>query len=155
MMSTNSSAVTKYSGLAAQLEQVCELSEGEIQRQLGRRADAEWVDARERRQAHWKREQARAMYQVAKAVREGRLVDLSRVWCMCSECDERWSTLYHHHDYREPLNVRPVCHRCNLVELGSARGTFKHDSDWTQEGGWFGREDALDAEDWIDPYHYW
>jgi ribosomal protein S27E len=51
--------------------------------------------------------------QVAKAVREGRLVRLRKVYVKCTDCDDR-ATVYDHRNYDNPLDVAPVCQSCNL-----------------------------------------
>jgi len=53
-----------------------------------------------------------AMTEVAKAIRDGRLSHPSEL--SCSDCHGQ-ATEYDHRDYRRPLDVDPVCRRCNLL----------------------------------------
>lgn len=49
---------------------------------------------------------------VATAIREGRLPRLSAVWTACVDCGLR-AQQYEHRDYTKPLEVEPVCRKCN------------------------------------------
>ncbi len=64
----------------------------------------------------------RARAYVKRAVRSGRLPNLRKVWTKCSHCPAR-ATGYDHRDYDRPLDVAPVCHRCN-AELGAGANKF-------------------------------
>ena len=54
----------------------------------------------------------RARRLVASAISRGDLpwIDLLR----CVDCGAR-AERYEHHDYNRPLDVEPVCHRCNVI----------------------------------------
>lgn len=52
-----------------------------------------------------------AMAAVAKAIRSGGLAHPSEL--ECADCGAT-ATEYDHRDYNQPLNVDPVCRRCNL-----------------------------------------
>jgi DNA-binding transcriptional regulator YdaS (Cro superfamily) len=56
--------------------------------------------------------QRRALSAVAKAKREGLLKDLPDSITRCTDCPA-FATEYDHRDYGKPLEVEPVCHRCN------------------------------------------
>lgn len=57
---------------------------------------------------------------VYRAVRKGELVDLSLRETACVDCGAV-ATDYDHRDYSKPLDVAPVCRRCNR-----ARGEAKY-----------------------------
>jgi hypothetical protein len=71
----------------------------------------EWRNERNRRFPHLLI-QSRAHALVSKAVRAGSLADLRAVEVRCSDCSAR-AACYDHRDYRKPLDVQPVCTRCN------------------------------------------
>ena len=50
---------------------------------------------------------------VNQARRNGVLTDLKKASIACVDCGAK-ATQYDHRDYRRPLDVVPVCHRCNL-----------------------------------------
>jgi hypothetical protein len=51
-----------------------------------------------------------AMYQVKKAIKKGILASLKTL--ICVDC-ERPAEVYDHRDYNKPLDVVPVCRKCN------------------------------------------
>ena len=51
-------------------------------------------------------------------VKTGRLTDLKKVYVQCTDCLNR-AIQYDHRDYNKPLEVHPVCKRCNYFR-GSA-----------------------------------
>ena len=55
--------------------------------------------------------QREAHYQVARAIRKG-LLPSARIFG-CTDC-EAPAIEYDHRDYSKPLQVDPVCRRCNL-----------------------------------------
>jgi NADPH-dependent curcumin reductase CurA len=65
----------------------------------------------------WSKAKARAGYLVRKAVKKGTLVNLKETYIECVDCECR-ARVYDHRDYSKPLDVEPVCVRCNI-----ARGT--------------------------------
>lgn len=54
--------------------------------------------------------QHRALAQVARAVRKGRIPSPKKL--RCADCGSR-ATEYEHRDYNQPLKVDPVCASCN------------------------------------------
>lgn len=52
-----------------------------------------------------------AQYEIALAIREGRLVHPTSL--TCTDCDSP-AVEYEHRDYNQPLCVDPICRRCNL-----------------------------------------
>lgn len=54
----------------------------------------------------------RAHYAVDCAITAGSLPDLEQLFVKCSDCSEA-ACFYDHRDYLEPLDVVPVCRRCN------------------------------------------
>lgn len=60
-------------------------------------------------------------HRVSRAVRAGLLADLKKVGLPCTDC-YRLADRYDHRDYTRPLEVAPVCHRCN-----AKRGPAKND----------------------------
>jgi len=54
----------------------------------------------------------RARWHVEKAMREGTLPRLSQKNIKCTDCGER-AVNYDHRDYCKPLEVEPVCRKCN------------------------------------------
>jgi hypothetical protein len=60
---------------------------------------------------------------VARAVRAGRLVSLQDTPVLCVDCEKNRATSYDHRDYAKPLQVEPVCRRCNKIR-GAARNHF-------------------------------
>jgi len=64
-----------------------------------------------------------AAYEVARAIRQGRLPHLRKVRLPCVDCGsvaENWE----HRDYNKPLKVEAVCHSCNLLR---GRGSFEQE----------------------------
>jgi hypothetical protein len=57
--------------------------------------------------------QAKAGDAVAAAVRRGDLINLKRRRVKCVDCGKR-AVAYDHRDYTKPLEVEPVCCRCNV-----------------------------------------
>lgn len=57
---------------------------------------------------------SRAYSAVHRAKESGDLIDLRDEWVKCSDCDNR-ATQYDHRDYGRPLDVFPVCQRCNRL----------------------------------------
>ena len=51
---------------------------------------------------------------VMQARRCGVLTNLKHAAIICVDCGAK-ATVYDHRDYRRPLDVVPVCHRCNLL----------------------------------------
>ena len=73
-----------------------------------------------------------AVNKVAYAVRTGRLVSLSNNHVACVDCGKR-ATDYDHRSYARPLDVVPVCRRCNDARgpacyVGTAAGIRAPDS---------------------------
>lgn len=58
--------------------------------------------------------QYRAASAVAKAKRDGVILDLRKHKVKCVDCGER-ALQYDHRDYLKPLDVDPVCVRCNKL----------------------------------------
>jgi len=69
--------------------------------------------------------QQRAMAAVAKAKKEGILLPLDGS-IQCMDCDKP-AAHYDHRDYLRPLDVDPVCVRCNF-RRGSAKNNDKGNS---------------------------
>lgn len=61
----------------------------------------------------------RAHGKVYQAIKRGELTNLKTTEVKCVDCGRR-ATCYDHRDYRKPLEVDPVCRRCNV-----ARGSGK------------------------------
>ena len=61
-----------------------------------------------------------AIYAVNTAVRYGQLPKLSEVEIACVDCGVR-ATQYEHRDYMKPLDVEPVCRKCNKKRGPAAR----------------------------------
>lgn len=57
--------------------------------------------------------QLRVQGQVARAVREGKLLSLRAESVPCVDCGNR-AACYDHRDYAKPVDVEPVCRSCNL-----------------------------------------
>lgn len=59
----------------------------------------------------------KAMYRACKiverAVKAGNLINLKRKKILCVDCRTNRATKYEHRDYAKPLEVDPVCQRCN------------------------------------------
>jgi len=53
-----------------------------------------------------------AHHKVSRAIYKGLLPRLSIEVVLCIDCGER-AFIYEHRDYDKPLEVDPVCHRCN------------------------------------------
>ena len=58
--------------------------------------------------------QAWAHAKVGKAIKAGLLVNLRNVRVKCVDCRWRRASMYDHREYRRPLDVQPVCRRCNI-----------------------------------------
>jgi hypothetical protein len=69
----------------------------------------------------WRRLAGRAHNLVKKAIREGALARLPN-GVRCSDC-EALATQYDHRDYHQPLDVEPICRRCNKLR-GPADGVY-------------------------------
>lgn len=73
---------------------------------------------------HYHRLQQRASravnYQMAK---------LPRVSCPCMDCGED-AVVYDHRDYLQPLDVQPVCQRCNYLRGVAVRTFLDHSDHW-------------------------
>lgn len=50
---------------------------------------------------------------VTTAIRKGKLPRLTGSLVRCVDCEE-FAECYDHRDYAKPLEVEPVCHKCNL-----------------------------------------
>lgn len=61
---------------------------------------------------------------VSNAVKRGDLPNLKTEDIACVKCGMRRAVNYHHKDYNKPLDVIPVCHRCNRT-LGPAKPKTK------------------------------
>lgn len=48
------------------------------------------------------------------AITKGVLPRLKRVEVLCVDCKKARAQCYDHRDYNRPLDVEPVCYRCNL-----------------------------------------
>lgn len=57
-------------------------------------------------------EQERAADEVWKAIKLGKLPALAKTYVKCTDCDRR-AACYDHRLYSKPLDVHPVCHKCN------------------------------------------
>lgn len=57
-----------------------------------------------------------AKWKVQNAVRRGELPNLKKMYYQCSYCNSM-ATEYDHRDYSKPLDVKPVCHKCNVSKL--------------------------------------
>jgi hypothetical protein len=64
---------------------------------------------------------SKAIYQVQKAVKKGILPNVKTL--MCVDCG-KFGQCYDHRDYNKPLDVVPVCKKCNY-RRGSAISAFK------------------------------
>lgn len=62
----------------------------------------------------------RAIAAVQKAKQQGLLPHL--ILCTCKDCGRWPAQVYEHRDYDKPLEVDPVCQRCNL-KRGRAKWT--------------------------------
>ena len=47
------------------------------------------------------------------AVKNGKLKNLKKEKVICVDCEVQRATMYDHRDYNKPLDVDPVCNRCN------------------------------------------
>jgi len=60
----------------------------------------------------------KAMYRACKiverAVKAGNLTNLREEFVSCVDCGVERATKYEHRDYAKPLEVQPVCQRCNI-----------------------------------------
>ena len=63
----------------------------------------------------------RARSQVQYAVKTGKLVSLKKVYVKCIDCGAR-ATDYDHRDYLKPLDVDPVCRKCNRRRGNAIQG---------------------------------
>ena len=72
------------------------------------------IDCRNQRQAEMASIRSRASSAVTAAVRRGALRNLRADHIPCVECGKR-ATTYDHRDYSKPLEVDPVCRRCNRI----------------------------------------
>lgn len=62
--------------------------------------------------------QIQAKGQVSQAIKKGKIPCLKVNVIKCAYCPAK-ATVYEHRDYNKPLDVQPVCARCN-VALGEA-----------------------------------
>ena len=85
----------------------------------------------------------RALYAVTVAVATGVLPSLRSGAVPCKDCGKP-ATQYDHRDYAKPLEVEPVCGRCNL-ERGAAKGLV-----WRERSAYRRRErEVLREELWF------
>jgi len=57
---------------------------------------------------------AQAKWEVKNAIRRGDLVSLSKEVVLCMDCKKSRAIQYDHRDYSKPLEVVPVCGKCNV-----------------------------------------
>ena len=75
----------------------------------------------------------KASYEVFKAIKSGELPRLSlNNKIKCVDCGEP-ATVYDHRDYAKPLDVVPVCKKCNATR-GSGENSFKTPDNMTPSG---------------------
>ena len=85
----------------------------------------------------------RALYAVAVAVATGVLPSLRSGAVPCKDCSKP-ATHYDHRDYAKPLEVEPVCGRCNL-KRGAVKGIV-----WRERSAYRRRErEVLREELWF------
>lgn len=60
----------------------------------------------------FKRAMMRAAQIVCRAIKSGKLPKLKGLFC--ADCKTRPAISYEHRDYSKPLEVEPICRRCNL-----------------------------------------
>ena len=63
----------------------------------------------------YKESQIRAGMAVSGAIQEGKLANLKETVISCTDCKKSRATVYEHRDYAKPLEVDPVCNRCNRL----------------------------------------
>jgi len=56
----------------------------------------------------------RAQQITNRAIKAGELPNLKAQEIMCVDCKDTRAKVYDHRDYAKPLEVAPVCHRCNI-----------------------------------------
>lgn len=90
-----------------------DLSDAQIDARLGIVRELEpWEINQSYRLKRWYRLRARAKDLVHQAVGRGELARLPDPAILCVECGDA-AVYYDHRDYEKPLNVRPVCSKCN------------------------------------------
>ena len=65
----------------------------------------------EQREAY-KRAAMRAAQIVCRAIKAGNLIHPTKL--VCTDCKIQMASVYEHRDYAKPLEVDPVCQRCNM-----------------------------------------
>jgi hypothetical protein len=103
--------VYRYQRIPARFAAPCKHCGEFISGLMGWRAPSCWTCNTKR-----SKYQQAAAYQVGKAIRKGLLPRASE--CVCVDCGKP-AEHYDHRDYRQPLNVQPVCRSCNC-RRGSA-----------------------------------
>ena len=76
------------------------------------KAVPKYADRLQRRENKLGSRQARQAVMIA--IKRGALANLKKVETKCTDCGAR-ATQYDHRDYNLPLQVEPVCRRCNLL----------------------------------------